>query len=163
MVLSIVESLGKLRPQPATVIQVRFELTSHLDAVYGKDIIAYQRLGYDSLTWYTGLPVWQGLSKPIVVCTNEKACSLNSVITAVTCSSIGPYHKQFGLVVNNGLRREVGVSLWAPWGWGWEWWGWQWLWWQWWGWRRRWVVRAVSGHASTNLQKAATNKNKANF
>ena len=80
MVLSIVESLGKLRPQPATVIQVRFELTSHLDAVYGKAIIAYQRLGYDSLTLYTGLHVQHGLPNPIVVSINARTCSLSSAI-----------------------------------------------------------------------------------
>ena len=30
--------------------------------------------------WYSGLTVRHGFPNPIVVCTNERACSLNSVI-----------------------------------------------------------------------------------
>ena len=51
-----------------------------LSSVTLKDITAYQRLGYNSLMWYTGLPVQHGLPNPIVVCTNERTGSLSSVI-----------------------------------------------------------------------------------
>ena len=65
-------------------------------------------------TWYTGLPVRHSLQNPIVVCTNEKACSLNSVIAAL--SNMGCHWlnlKQFGLAFNNVLRRELVVSLYS--------------------------------------------------
>ena len=63
-------------------------------------------------TWYTGLPVRHSLQNTIVVCTNERACSLNSVIAALSnmCCHWSNL-KQFGLAFNNVLRRELVVSL----------------------------------------------------
>ena len=63
-------------------------------------------------TWYTGLPVRHSLQNTIVVCTNERACSLNSVIAALSnmCCHWSNL-KQFGLAFNNVLRREFVVSL----------------------------------------------------
>ena len=49
-----------------------------------KDKTTHQRLGYNSLMWYTGLPVRHGLPNPIVVCTNERTRSLSSVIAKVS-------------------------------------------------------------------------------
>ena len=45
---------------------------------------AYQQLGYNSLMWYTGLPLRHSLPNPIVVCTNDRTCSLSSVIAKLS-------------------------------------------------------------------------------
>ena len=61
---------------------------SQIKWVYGfsnaKNITAYQRLGYNSLMWYTGLPVRHGLPNPILAWTNERTHTLSSVIAKLS-------------------------------------------------------------------------------
>ena len=58
-------------------------------------------------TWYTGLPIRHSLQNTIVVCTNERACSLNSVIAALSNMCWHWSHlKQFGLAGNSIVYRN---------------------------------------------------------
>ena len=75
-----------------------------------KYISAYQPLEYNSLMWYTWLPVRHGLPNPIVVCTNERTCSLSSVITKLSYMFSHWFRPHVGLAIHANLRGWVNCT-----------------------------------------------------
>ena len=72
-----------------------------------KDITTCQRLGYNSLMWYTGLLVRHGLPNLIVVCTNERTCSLSSAITKLSYMFSHWSRPHLGLAIHAIMRGWV--------------------------------------------------------
>ena len=72
-----------------------------------KDTTTYQRLGHNSLMWYTGLPVRHSLPNPIVVWTNEMTCSLSSLITKLSYMFSHWSRPQLGLAIHAIMRGWV--------------------------------------------------------
>ena len=71
-----------------------------------KDMTAYQRLGYNSLMWCTGLPARHSLPNPIVVCT----CSLSSVIIKLSYMFSHWFTPHVGLAIHANLRGWVNCT-----------------------------------------------------
>ena len=75
------------------------------------DMTTFQRLGYNSHIRYTGLPVWHGLPNPIVFCTNERICSLSSVIKKLKLHVLPKVQTTIGFVNPCYFKRLRDVSL----------------------------------------------------